>query len=304
MKPIVFSLYSNPILDQMIDKKTDYARGEIILREFPDGESYVRMKTDVNQRHVILIATLNRPNSKILSLLFSAKAAKEQGAKSVGLIAPYLAYMRQDKKFHSGEVVTSCEFARIISHYLDWMVTIDPHLHRYKSLDEIYTIPSTVLHAEHEIAVWIKNNVEQPIMIGPDRESEQWVAKIASLARAPYLVLEKIRKGDQEVEVSIPRIERYIHHAPIIVDDIISTARTQIETVKHLQALNLKPAICIAIHALFSGDAYQDLLSTNVEKVITCNTVTHPSNGIDVSHSIVDYLLKYMPKLLLSNHEK
>ena len=80
------------------------------------------------------------------------KRLKQLGARSVGLIAPYLAYMRQDKQFHDGECITSRHFSRWISERFDWLVTIDPHLHRYHSLDEIYSIPSCVIHATGVIA--------------------------------------------------------------------------------------------------------------------------------------------------------
>jgi ribose-phosphate pyrophosphokinase len=294
MKPIVFSLYSNATLDSYLYNKSKYERGMLFHKAFPDGESYVRIDSDVSDRKVIVIAALDRPNDKIESLIFAASALKAQGATSVGLVAPYLAYMRQDTQFNPGEAVTSRTFAKLISDYFDWIITVDPHLHRYKSLDEIYSIPSTVLHADHDISIWIKNHIEQPIIIGPDRESEQWVAKVASLARAPYLVLEKNRRGDRKVEVSIPRIDKYVNHTPVVVDDIISTAQTLIETVKHLHTLKMKPAICIGIHALFSGNAYEDLLVANVQKVVTCNTVAHPTNEIDLSSLLAENINKYL----------
>lgn len=294
MKPIVFSLYSNATLDSYLYTKSHYERGKIFHKAFPDGESYIRIDSDVSERKVIVIATLDRPNDKIVSLIYTASALRAQGATSIGLVAPYLAYMRQDTQFNPGEAVTSRFFAKLICDYFDWIITVDPHLHRYKSLDEIYTIPSSVLHADHDISIWIKNNVEQPIIIGPDCESEQWVSKVASLARAPYLILEKNRRGDRDVDVSIPRIDKYHNHIPIVIDDIISTARTQIETVKHLHELKMKSAICIGIHALFSGNAYEDLLAAKVQKVVTCNTVAHPSNGIDLSPLLAENIKKYL----------
>lgn len=290
MKPIIFSLHLNPLFEKMIKGLPGYERGKLETRLFPDDETYLRIYSDLKQRKVILIDSLDRPNTKTLPLLFFAKAARASGAESVGLIAPYLAYMRQDIEFNKGEVVTSRYFAEILSHSFDWLITIDPHLHRYKSLDEIYSIPTTVLHACNEVANWIKHNVSDPIIIGPDRESEQWVADIASRAQVPYLILEKNRKGDAEVEISLPRLDKYKTCTPIIVDDIISTAKTTIETVKHLQDLKMKPAICIGIHAVFAGDSYQELSSYNVKKIITCNTIEHSSNGIDISHLLINSL--------------
>ncbi len=77
-----------------------------------------------------------------------------------------------------------------------------------------------------------------------------------------------------------------------MVDDIISTARTMIETVQHLKKAGIKPSICIGIHPVFSGNAYKDLLDSGVKKIVTCNTIPHPSNTIDLSNIIAKQVKK------------
>jgi ribose-phosphate pyrophosphokinase len=223
----------------------------------------------------------------MMAILFAVETAKELGAKSVGLVAPYLSYMRQDKRFKPGEALTSNYFASLMSNYFDWMVTIDPHLHRHHSLDEIYSIPTTVVHAAPAISKWIMKNIEKPLVIGPDMESEQWVSQVAKDANAPFLVLEKVRRGDRDVEVSHPDIEKYKNHTPVLVDDIISTARTMMETVKHIVKAKMKAPVCIGVHAIFSGDAYEALEATGTERIVSCNTIIHKSNEIDLSEIMV-----------------
>ncbi len=257
--------------------------GDVTIRHFPDGESFVKLNTDVKNKDIILVCGLDQPDTKVMALLFFTKLAKELGAKSVGLVAPYLGYMRQDKRFHEGEAITSTLFAGFLSNHIDWLVTIDPHLHRHKALAEIYTIPSVVLHAADTISSWIKDHVEKPLIIGPDEESEQWVRDVAQKANAPFTVLTKIRHGDHDVEVSVPQIERYKDHTPVLVDDIISTARTMIETVVHLKKAGTKPPLCIGIHGVFAKGAYESLLKAGIERIVTCNTITHPSNAIDIA---------------------
>jgi ribose-phosphate pyrophosphokinase len=226
-----------------------------------------------------------------MSMLFFAYNAKELGAKSVGLVAPYLGYMRQDKRFHEGEAITSRHFAHMLSGVFDRLITIDPHLHRYHSLDEIYTIPSCVLHASDLIVEWVKGRVESPLFIGPDSESEQWVSQVARRAGAPFIVLDKERSGDYQVAISSPKIDAYRNtHTPVLVDDIISTARTMIETVKHLELLEARPAVCIGVHAVFADQAYEALQKEHVHQVISCNTIVHHSNAIDVSSLIASAL--------------
>ncbi len=172
-------------------------------------------------------------------------------------MAPYLAYMRQDHRFHPGEAITSAAFATHLSAAFDWLVTVDPHLHRYKALSDIYTIPAVAAHAAPEIARWIAREVKDPVLIGPDTESKQWVGEVAALAGAPFEVLRKRRHGDRDVEVSMPDLDRWRASTPVLVDDIISSGETMRVTLEHLAGMGLKPAVCIGVHGIFAGDAYR-----------------------------------------------
>jgi len=285
--PIIFPLFDNNYFAKAINLSLGYEIGAINYHQFPDEEISANITASLQKREVIFIASLDRPNNKLAALIFAAETARELGATKVGLIAPYLAYMRQDRQFHSGDSVTSKYFAKLISSYFDGLIAIDPHLHRWHSLSDIYTIPTTVIHATNNIADWIKANISNAILIGPDAESSQWVSEIAKIANLPFLILEKVRKGDSLVEISIPQIEKYKNQSPILVDDIISTAATMIKTVGHLKSLDMKPPVCVGVHAIFAGNAYTDLQNAGVEKIITCNTIQHESNGIDLTDIIV-----------------
>ena len=88
--------------------------------------------------------------------------------------------------------------------------------------------------------------------------------------------------------MSVPDVQRWRDRTPVLVDDIVSTARTMIETVRHLRHAGMKPPVCVAIHAVFSGSAYEDLRAAGVARVVTANTVVHPSNEIDVASLLAD----------------
>lgn len=169
---------------------------------------------------------------------------------------------------------------------MDWLVTVDPHLHRRGALAEINTIPSVGVQAAPAISEWIRSNVEHPVLIGPYAESAQWVEAVAEGADPPFTVLEKVRRGDRDVTVSVPQVERWRQHTPVLVDDIISTARTMLATIPHLRRAELTPPVCVGVHAVFAPGAYEELRSQGAARVITCNTIGHPSNAIDLSARI------------------
>jgi len=257
------------------------ASGDYTLRRFPDGESYLQVHTPCEGIEAIVVAGLDRPDDKLAPLLLLAATLRDLGAARVGLVAPYLAYMRQDARFKPGEGITSHYFAKLLSAQFDWLVTVDPHLHRTPSLDAIYSIPSQVVHAAPAIAEWVAREVERPLLIGPDSESEQWVGAVAARADAPFRVLEKTRRGDRDVSVRLPPGEDWTGHTPVLVDDIISSGRTLLETIGQLRQLGLPVPVCAAVHGLFADDAWEALRATGA-RVVTTNTVIHPSNGIDV----------------------
>lgn len=288
MKPLLFALENPHGLNEGLLSHTDFDAGEIERRQFPDGESFVRLLTPVEGRDVILLCSLDRPDTKTLPLLFAADGARTQSARSVGLVAPYLAYMRQDKAFRPGEAVTSLTYSRLLSSQFDWLVTVDPHLHRYPHLDAIYSIPAIAASATQPIAEWIARNVERPFLIGPDIESEQWVEGIARLSAAPFTVFHKTRQGDRQVSIKGTKAPVPADSTPVIIDDIASSARTMIEAVRLLKQDGAQAPLCIAVHALFAGDAFPKLLEAGPSAIVSTNTVAHQSNLIDVTAVIAE----------------
>jgi ribose-phosphate pyrophosphokinase len=256
--------------------------GAVETRRFPDGETYLRLLSPVAGRAVDIVATLAGPDPDFLRLAFAADAARAQGAALVRLVAPYLAYMRQDKAFHPGEAVTSDTFARIVSSLFDGLVTVDPHLHRRASLSDLYSIPAATVQAAPALADWIAAEVERPLLIGPDSESAQWVEAIAERISAPWRVMEKTRRGDYDVSVELPDLSGHAACTPVLVDDIASSGRTLIAAAELLAKLGMARPICAVVHALFAGDAYPRLQAV-VARVVSCDSVPHPSNAIPLA---------------------
>ena len=286
MIPLVIALPGNEDFAGRLAARLGAEKGAMATRHFPDGETYVRLECDVAARNVILVSTLDRPDDKTLRLLFTAEAARDLGAARVGLVAPYLAYMRQDRRFQPGEAITSKTYALVLSGSFDWMVTVDPHLHRRSSMSEIYTIPVAVCHAAANISVWIGTNVANPVVIGPDVESEQWVSAVAAAAGAPFTVLEKHRRGDRDVDITVRDIERWRDRKPVLVDDIISSGRTMEVATKQLTEHGLAAPVIVVVHGIFADDAFERLRAAGAGQIVSTNAIPHASNVIDLSELV------------------
>ncbi|MEW6683887.1 MAG: ribose-phosphate pyrophosphokinase [Nitrospirota bacterium] len=261
----------------------DAEPARITVRRFPDGETYVRFDSAVEGRDVVILADLSRPDDKIIPVLWIAATARDLGAIRVGLVAPYLPYMRQDARFQAGEGITSRYFAALASSHVDWLVTVDPHLHRYRALDELYTIPTRVVGAAPLLAEWIGTHIHAPLLVGPDAESQQWVSAVAGKLGAPSVVLAKTRVNDREVRVSIADVDAWRDRTPVLVDDVISTGGTMVETVRSLVKTGMPGPVCVAVHGIFVGTAHDELIAAGCRRVVTCNTVPNPTSEIDAT---------------------
>lgn len=259
------------------------------IRRFPDGELYVRIDQDVAGQDVVVVGSLHpEPAEKFLEVAFVSATARDLGARRVGLVAPYLAFMRQDVSFAQGEGVTSRYFAKLLCGAVDWMVTVDPHLHRYPSLDGLYSIPTRVARSAPAIARWVAAEVERPLLVGPDAESVQWVSAIADECAAPYVILEKTRRGDRDVSCTPPPRDLLADRTPVLIDDIVSTGKTLIEATRQLRAAGSAAPTCVAIHAVFADAVHDELLAAGAAGIVTCDTIAHVSNRICVADPIAE----------------
>ncbi len=264
----------------------DLSSSEIAIHRFPDGESLVTLPDDLSGQHVAILATLHDPDRLALQLRFAAATAHELGARSVGLVAPYLAYMRQDRRFAPGQAISAPIFAQFLGQSFDWLITADPHLHRVDNLSALFSIPAVRLETAPLIAEWIRTHVPDAVLIGPDSESRQWVSEVAALASRPFEILEKKRSGDREVDVSVPQSEALHRGTPIILDDIASSGRTMIRTIERLRESGTREPACIVIHAVFSGTAHDEILSAGAAQVISTDSIPHPSNAISLAEPL------------------
>lgn len=252
------------------------------VRQFPDGELYVRIADELAD-DVVIVGNANSDN--FLRVAFLAGTARDLGARRVGLVAPYLAYMRQDSQFRPGEGVTAKYYARLVSSTFDWLVTVDPHLHRFESLARVYTIPTTIARAAPAIAQWISAEIERPVLVGPDAESVQWVSAVAEHCGAPFAILEKTRRGDRDVSISAPD-GPWNGHTPVLIDDIVSTGRTLIEATRQLRTAGSAPPMCVAIHAVFADALSDTLVEAGARGIVTCNTILHATNRICIAEQL------------------
>lgn len=262
---------------------------EIEIHHFPDGESLVRLPPSLPER-VIFCRSLNQPNNKLIELLLSAQTARTLGCQHLTLVSPYLCYMRQDIANRPGEAVSQQIIGKLLAELFDTVLTVDPHLHRIQSLNQAIPLSDAIsLSAAGEIARFLQSKFDRALLLGPDNESEQWVAGIANRIGFEYAVASKERLGDKQVEMVLPN--KNFGDAPVvIVDDMASTGRTLSKAANLLQAAGAKAVYAVVTHALFCGDAYSHILDSGIKAIWTTDSIDHPSACIQLDGLLAEVL--------------
>ncbi len=253
----------------------------IDVHRFPDGE--LRVTIGPVASTMIIYASLDQPNDKLLALLFAAEALRRAGAKRLVLVAPYLCYMRQDTAFHEGEAISQIVVGRLIAETFDRVITVDAHLHRTKTIEEVFIgIETENMSAMSVIADFLVAGKYDPgtIVVGPDAESESWVRDLARRLKADYAVAQKVRRGDRSVDMSFANQKIFVGRPVVLVDDIVSSGGTIMACTKALLAAGARSVDAVITHALFPREMAGAFMAAGLRSIVSTHSVPHPTNAI------------------------
>jgi ribose-phosphate pyrophosphokinase len=256
--------------------------GIVASHRFPDGEWKLTLPAALPPR-VVLLRGLYQPNEKLAALMIAAPAAREMGAEHLTLVCPYLAYMRQDMAFHPGEAVSQRHVGRALALWFDTVVTVDPHLHRVATLDEV--VPGrrgVALSAAGTLGAFVAARLDRPLLVGPDQESAQWVGVAAREHALEHAICRKLRHGDREVDVALPEVE-VAGREVVLMDDLASTGRTMIAAAQGCLRRGARSVDVAVTHGLFVGDAMAELAAAGVRHVWSTDSVPHPTNTVPLA---------------------
>lgn len=267
----------------------------IDVHVFPDGERRVRVSAGAPQG--IVLRSLHQPNSKILELILAASALRDTGAATLILVSPYLAYMRQDKAFHPGDAVSQKVVGRLLAGSFDRFVSVDPHLHRTRSLGDVFEgRPALSLTAAPAIAAHIKgrNHSARTLLIGPDEESRAWVSAVAAPLNLQWATAAKQRHGDRAVTITLPEEIEVRGRPVIVVDDVISSGGTLSTLARLLRARDAASVEAYTTHALFSAEDERAMFEAGIGTIFSSNGVLHRTNAIDLTPILAEALHQWL----------
>lgn len=265
-------------------------RAVIERHRFPDDELHLRLPQSLPRR-VVVYRSLHRPNEKLLELLLVVRTAGRLGAEHITLVAPYLAYMRQDSEFTPGEAVSQSIVGGFLAGLFDAVLTVDPHLHRVSSLAEAVPVPHALaLSGAPLLADIVAEQRPGALLVGPDAESEQWLQAAAGRHGFDYAVCSKVRNGDFDVDVALPEGLDVAGRPVVLLDDVASSGHTLAQAARGLRRAGASSVDVAVTHAVFAGDALALLHEAGVERIWSTDCITHSSNAACIAPRLAEAL--------------
>src|SRR6478752_9103144 len=280
---MLFSGRANPELAAKIGSKLGVDLGPITLKTFKNGEVYCRYEESIRGADVFLIqptcgnpTTGVNPNDALMELLEMIDAAVGASAHRVIAVCPWFGYSRQDKKSAPREPIS----ARLVAHMLeaagaDRVVTMDLHAGQVQGF---FSIPVDHMTAVMMLTQYFDDlGLTDLVVVAPDAGRVKLNKKFASKIGAELAILDKERPAQQVAEIGYVIGDVRGKNA-VIVDDMIDTAGTLKAAAKTVKEEGATKVYAAATHAIFSGDAFDNLAASGLEEIVVTDTIPIPAD--------------------------
>ena len=273
---VILSGKSNLALARKIAKELGLTLGKMDVKQFSDGETYVRINEDVRGKHVYVVQSgSNPPNHHLVELLAIIHAVKGLQPKRVVAVVPFFPYRRMEKTVASGESLTFALVADLLHAVgIDKIICMDLHKHRSK---RFFKFQRKELRAFSVIVERFKRKrLENFVLVAPDKGSMPESKRYARELNLPLVKAYKTRRKHDEAI-----IKRLVGDVTgkdiIIVDDEINTAGTLTGIIEKLKQQKARNIYFACTHPVLSGPAIERLQQSRIREVIVTDTIELPA---------------------------
>ena len=278
----IFAGRSNIALAKAIAEQYGTTLGEITIKNFSDGEIYVKYEQSIRGEDLFIIQSTPPSGDNIIELLMLIDAAKRASAKRVTAVIPYFGYARQDRKDQPRVSITAKLIANILTQAgVDRILTMDLHA---PQIQGFFDIPVDHLYASRLfIDHFQKRNIEDLAVVAPDVGSLKMARAYAKRLGADLAFIDK-RRPEQNVAEIMNIIGDVKDRNVLLVDDLIDTAGTLTNAAVALKKRGALNILACSTHPILSGPAYQRIEDSPINKVYVTDTVplSKPSGKIEV----------------------
>ncbi|TKJ18609.1 MAG: ribose-phosphate pyrophosphokinase [Promethearchaeota archaeon Loki_b32] len=299
MQKIVIVGPASQILGVKIAQELEIESINTEIKKFPDGENYLRIniedETLISGKEVIIVqstgpSTSADQNARLIELFMMIDAVKRMGAAKVIIVAPYLAYTRQDKIFRPGESQFGNVILRLINALsIDEFYAVDIHapLIMEECLCKAINIDSMKLLADYVKSKGAKDIV----VVSPDKGA---IERSSAFAKhfgedIPVELLEKernVKTGEIEMSGTLNLKDKDV----VIADDIIATGGTMATAIKIAKESGARKVFAVATHALLLQQAKFRIIKAGADEIIGTDSIDNEASKVSLAKIIADYL--------------
>ena len=298
----IFAGRSNRTLAEAICKSIDVPLGKVLLRDFPNGETFARIEENVRGEDTYIVQSTCPPvNQNMMELFIMIDALRRASANRITAVLPFYGYARQDRKDQPRVPISAKLVANLlVSAGANRVLTVDLHA---QQIQGFFDIPVDHLYAAPVMFEYLKTMDlgEQIAVVSPDVGGIKMALAYSQLLHADLAIVAKRRMSDTEIE-TVSVIGKVRDKTVVLVDDLTETAGTLVSAAKILRRRGAKRIIAVVSHAVLNDLGIKRLRKSNIDELITTDTVPRPPiEGVKLTTCSVAGLLGEAIKRIHTN---
>ncbi|CAN5171045.1 ribose-phosphate diphosphokinase [soil metagenome] len=274
-------IFSNRAAAHLVDNM-NLPKGNAIIKQFSDGELYIKIESDIANKEIWVIACTQAPAKNLLELFFILDALTRMGAPRINLFFPYFGYARQAIA-QVGEAGSAERICKILQQFPLGIIKI-MHVHAAPRMRNFLTFDNII-----DIDFFCNIAAYYDCIAAPDKGAAEFAQKIAQVCHKEVVFLKKVRPDHEQVKIESLN-GNVIGKKILLVDDIISTGRTIIEAAQVLKNGGALEISAAATHGILSQGALERFAKSVVKKIYVTNTLKNSQPDsiavYDTSHFI------------------
>lgn len=278
----LFAGRSNPALARAISKEFGKELGEVTIKNFSDGEIYVRYEQSIRGSDLFIIQSTQPPGDNWLELLFLIDAARRASVARITAVIPYFGYARQDRKDQPRVSIGSKVMADMLTSVgTDRILTMDLHA---PQIQGFFNLPVDHLYGSAVLIEHMRTRLPKNlVVVAPDVGSLKLARAYAKRLGADLALIDK-RRPQQNVAEVMHIIGDIEGKNVLLMDDMVDTAGTLSSAAAALKKQGALDVVAAATHPLLSGPAFDRIEQSEIDRIYVADTIplTRTSKKIEV----------------------
>lgn len=256
--------------------------GNVIFHTFSDGEFQPSFEESIRGSRIFLIGSTQPSSENLMELLLMIDAAKRASARHITAVIPYFGWARQDRKDKPRVPIGAKLVAKLLeSAGATRIITMDLHADQIQGFFEK---PVDHLYASSIFVPYLKSlNIDNLTIASPDMGGSKRAYAYSKFLDSDVVICYKQRsKGNIITHMEL--IGDVTGKNVVLIDDMVDTAGTLTKAADLMIEKGAESVIAICTHALLSGDAYEKIEKSKLNKLITSDSIEIKKESNKVEH--------------------